>query len=74
MPPSARVSELYRRLTRAATAGTDGRSPRSGPHQLDQRTRALAVIGAADAAGLELLVPEPGPMPAPIVAPPGLGL
>ena len=35
---------------------------------------ALAVIGAADAAGLELLVPEPGPMPAPSVAPPGLGL
>lgn len=35
---------------------------------------ALAVIGAADAAGLELLVPEPGPMPAPSVAPPGLDL
>ena len=35
---------------------------------------ALAVIGAADAAGLELLVPEPGPIPAPSVAPPGLGL
>jgi hypothetical protein len=35
---------------------------------------ALAVIGAADAAGLDLLVPEPGPMPAPIVAPAGLDL
>jgi hypothetical protein len=34
----------------------------------------LAVIGTADAAGLDFLVPGPGPIPAPSVAPPGLGL
>jgi len=35
---------------------------------------ALAVIGAADAAGWHTLVPAPGPMPVPSVAPPGLDL
>jgi alkylhydroperoxidase/carboxymuconolactone decarboxylase family protein YurZ len=47
MPPSARVRDLFRRLSRAATVGTEGADPRSGPSHLDPRTRALAIIGAA---------------------------
>jgi hypothetical protein len=35
---------------------------------------ALGVIAAADAAGLDALVPSPGPMPVPSIAPPGLDL
>lgn len=35
---------------------------------------AVVIVGAAASAGLDLLVPQPGPMPAPDVAPPGLGL
>lgn len=33
---------------------------------------AIGVMGAADLAGVDVRVPKPGPMPAPLVAPAGL--
>jgi hypothetical protein len=33
---------------------------------------AIGVMGAADVAGVDVRVPEPGPIPAPLVAPAGL--
>lgn len=33
---------------------------------------AIGVMGAADLAGVDVGVPEPGPVPAPLVAPAGL--